>query len=304
MPPGDERVALNATGLSHYGQSILGCQDGRRTAQDRCPEAVPPVQERTPQARRADLLAQTARRDQRIDRAFTTLPESAPRDRVPPTPALPCSHDSLHTAEGPAAVATSVAACRSPGMQGDFAVKERSEGVSPGARASCPLEQPRAFGPLRTRCPHSRKKSSLRRGTLSSGRVGPPDHERLASLASFEGTSRQTTASASRKKQRQRLVERARRLRERHVPETRQNHQTRSGDESGHGPRHVRRIAGSSSPVMTSVGQAIPIRTLCDLGIALGEHAVYPREDARIVARDPPADQSDQFRRPRRGTRG
>ena len=28
MPPGDERVALNATGLSHYGQSILGCKMG------------------------------------------------------------------------------------------------------------------------------------------------------------------------------------------------------------------------------------------------------------------------------------
>ena len=28
MPPGNERVALNATGLSHYGQSILGCKMG------------------------------------------------------------------------------------------------------------------------------------------------------------------------------------------------------------------------------------------------------------------------------------
>ena len=28
MPPGDERVALNATRLSHFGQSILGCKMG------------------------------------------------------------------------------------------------------------------------------------------------------------------------------------------------------------------------------------------------------------------------------------
>ena len=28
MPPGDERVALNATGLSHHGQNILGCKMG------------------------------------------------------------------------------------------------------------------------------------------------------------------------------------------------------------------------------------------------------------------------------------
>ena len=28
MPPGDERVSLNATGLAHFGQSILGCKMG------------------------------------------------------------------------------------------------------------------------------------------------------------------------------------------------------------------------------------------------------------------------------------
>ena len=28
MPPGDERIGLNATGLAHFGQSILGCKMG------------------------------------------------------------------------------------------------------------------------------------------------------------------------------------------------------------------------------------------------------------------------------------
>ena len=45
-------------------------------------------------------------------------------------------------------------------------------------------------------------------------------------------------------KRRQRRVDRRRRLRERHVPQARQNHQARPGDERGHVPRHGRRVAG------------------------------------------------------------
>ena len=56
-----------------------------------------------------------------------------------------------------------------------FTLPSGSEGtIFPGVRASCPLEQPRAFGPLRAGCPHSRETPSERTFTAKAGigRIG------------------------------------------------------------------------------------------------------------------------------------
>ena len=93
------------------------------------------------------------------------------------------------------------------------------------------------------------------------------------------------------------LVDRRRRFGERHVPETRQNCETGAGDEPGHGPRHGGRVAGVVLAGHDQGRARDPFQTLRNLGVALGKHAVNLPIDGRVVARDPPADKRDRFRR-------